>query len=248
MRNLGVMLRKELRYQWRGYRILIVAAIFFLFGLGTPLLFNYIDVLVPQSEQELLPEFTTQDVVNEYLDTVGQIGMVAAILLAMGLVAGERSSGTAAMTLSKPVGVGAFLSAKLIATAVTFAIGLVLGAVGCYLYTLVLFDDPGAVNFLVANLVAALFLLFALALTLMFSSFFKNQLAAGGLALVVLVVLSLTAGLTVMDQVSPGALMGAARSLAAGEAVEKWGPLVATPFLTGLVMVVAWQVFRRREI
>jgi len=93
--------------------------------------------------------------------------------------------------LSKPAGFGAFVTAKLAALALTFAIGLALGAAGCYLYTVVLLGafDPG--TFLTINLLAWLYLVVCLTITLMYSAFFTNQLAAGGTALSTLIVLAL---------------------------------------------------------
>ncbi len=247
MHSLRVMLHNELRYQLRSYRLLIVAAVFFLFGLGTPLLFNYLDVLIP-AEDFVLPEFTATDVVEEYLSTVAQVGMLATILLAMGIVASERDRGTAAMTLSKPVGVGAFILAKFLALSATLAAGAIVGAAGAYLYTFVLFDDPGAGNFAAANMLAWVYLVFATSLTILFSSHFKNQLAAGGLALVILIVLALTSGLVVMREFSPGALMTEAQSLAAGAGIQNWGVVAATLTLIPLLLLAAWHVFRKKEL
>ena len=244
-----ILFKKELKEQVKTHRMLIVAAVFFFFGLGTPLLINYLPVLVPVEESAIvLPEFTAVDAVEGYIDTAGQVGLIAAILIAMGSVARERELGTAAMTLSKPVGCGAFVSAKLAALTVTFATGIVIGALGCYIYTMILFGNVGAPDFIAANLLIGLYLLVCLAVTLMYSCIFKSQLAAGGLALVSLISLTATSGLPLMQDYSPGALSGWARRVATSSGPQPWGALIAGIVLIALTTLIGWQVLKRKEI
>ena len=248
MAGFSVLFKKEFKHQLRTYRLLIVVAIFFVFGLGTPLLLNYMPVLLPADEGIVIPDFTTTDVVKEYMDTVGQVGLIAAILVAMGAVARERESGTAAMTLSKPVGCGAFITAKLAALALAFGIGVAVGALGCYIYTLILFGNPGALDFFLANIVAGLYLLVCLAVTLMYSSLFKRQLAAGGLALVSLIGLAAISGLPVMKDYSPGALLAWSQRIASGSGPNTWGVLITSLVLALLTILIGWQVLKRKEL
>ncbi|UCH43683.1 MAG: ABC transporter permease subunit [Dehalococcoidales bacterium] len=249
MASFLVLLKKELKYQVRTYRLLTMVAVFFIFGLATPLLFHYLPELMPESEIQIqLPQFTTTDVVNEYLDTVGQIGMIATILVAMSAVARERELGTAAMTLSKPVGSGAFIAAKLASLALVFIAGIIIGALGCYLYTMVLYGDLKPENFFTANLVIGLYLLFCLAFTVMCSSFFKSQLAAGGLALVCLISLTVSSGLPIIKDYSPGALMAWSREIASGAGSNHWGVLIVSLVLIALTVPAGWQVFKRKEL
>ena len=249
MAGFMVLLKKELRYQLRTHRLLVVVAVFFIFGLATPLLFYYLPELIPESEITIqLPQFTTTDVVNEYIDTVGQIGMIAAILVAMSAVARERELGTAAMTLSKPVGCGAFITAKLASLALVFVAGIVIGAMGCYLYTTVLYGGLNARDFFTANLVTGLYLMFCLAFTVMCSSFFKSQLAAGGLALVCLISLTVTSGLPVMKDYSPGVLVAWSRDIASGGSSNNWGVLIVSLVMIALTILTGWQVFKRKEL
>jgi ABC-2 type transport system permease protein len=250
MAGFAVLLRKELKQQLRTHRLLIVAAVFLFFGLGTPLLLHYLPRLVPAEDMfnMTIPEFTSVDAVQEYLSNFGQMGLLAAILVTMGMVARERESGTAAMILSKPVGRGAFVTAKLAALTLVFTVGIALGGLGCYAYTLIIFGNPGGSNFLVANVVAGLYLLVCLAVTLMFSSFFRSQLAAGGLALVLLIIVALTAGLPVMKDYSPGALLKWANDIAAGSGTSAWGALVVSLLVIVLTLIIGWRVFRGKEL
>lgn len=249
MSSFFVLFKKEFQGQLKTYRLLIVVAVFFVLGLGTPLLLKYMHELVPANDTVIeIPEFTSLDSVTGYLDSLGQLGLIAAILLAMGAVSRERETGTASMTLSKPVGCGSFIVAKLAALAVTFGIGMAIGAIGCYLYTVVLFGNPGGLNFVYASLLGFLYLLFCLAVTVMYSSFFKSQLAAGGLALVTLAAILGTAGLPGMEDYSPGALVKWSQDMASGLSTNPWGILIVSVVLIILTTVIGWQVFKKKEL
>ena len=54
---------------------------------------------------------------TQFLKNLGQTGILAAILLAMGSVAAEKERGTAACSSPSPLSRGAFLAAKLTAIA-----------------------------------------------------------------------------------------------------------------------------------
>lgn len=252
MANFFVLFNKELKGHLRTYRLPVLVAIFFVFGVATPLLFKYLPVLLQLSGENIaiqFPEFTATDVVKEHIDTLGQVGLIAAILVAMGSVARERELGTAAMTLSKPVGCGAFVTAKVAALGLIFGIGIAVATIGCYIYTVILFGDPSALNFFVANLVAGLYLLVCLAVTVMYSCIFKSQLAAGGLALVSLIVLSLVSGfLPVTRDYGPGALLAWSLRIALGGGPSAWGALIASTGLVTLTTIIGWQAFQRKEL
>ena len=226
-----------------------MVAIFFILGLGTPLILNYLDALVPAEDAEIvIPEFTALDVIGGYIDSFGQVGLAVVILVAMGSIARERESGTAAMILSKPVGCGTFITAKLAALALVFSAALIIGAAGCYIYTVILFESVSASNFVLANLLVGLYLLVCLAVTLMYSSFFKNQLVAGGLALVTLIVLAATSGLPVMEEYSPGTLLSWSERVASGTGPDIWGALAVSIGFVLLTTVIGWQVFKSKEL
>jgi len=249
MAGLAMLFRKEMRSNWKTHRVLIVLAVFLVLGLGTPLLLKYMDSLLPGGDSGIiLPDFTATDAVQGYLDSVGEIGLVVAVLVAMGTVARERESGTASMILSKPVGSGAFIIGKLAALALVLGTGIAVGAVGCYLYTGVLFGGLDGWGFFLATLVVALYLLFCLSVTVMYSCMFRSQVAAGGLAVLTLVVLAATSGLPVMKQYSPGALASWSERLVTGVGPDPWGALGVTFGLVLATTLAGWQAFKRKEL
>lgn len=252
MRGFWVLLRKELKGHLRTYRLLVVVAVFLVFGMGTPLMLHFLPQILSMSGEQVgviaLPKFTSADVVKSYANSFGQVGLITAILVAMGVVAGEVGAGTAAMVLSKPVGRGTFVAAKLAALAAVFAAGLVVSALGAYLYTVVLFGSLSAGAFLAANLLIGLYLLVALAVTVMFSAFFRSPMAAGACGLAAAVALSATSGLPWVGHYMPGVLLSWAQAIPAGQSVGSWGAVAASAGVVALATVVGWQALKRKEL
>jgi len=248
---LMVLLGKELKGQLKTYRALVVAAAFFFFGLGTPLMLKFLPQILDLSGDDLgiiqLPQFTSADVMKSYVGSFGQIGLLTAVLITMGAVAGEMG-GTAAMVLSKPVGRGRFIVAKLLALAAVIAFSLAIGAGGAYLYTSILFGGLGASGFLFGNVLLALYLLVATALTLMFSCFFRSGLAAGACGLAGAIALSATSGLPWVGQHVPGMLLAWAESAATGVEFSAWSALAVSAGIVVLATIAGWAVFKRKEL
>lgn len=249
MNLLLVMLKKELRGNIRTHKLIIVIAVFFVFGLGTPLMFKYLPLLVPADEAGIeLPEFTTSDIISEYFSTIGQFGLVAVILIAMGSVSREREWGTAAMTLSKPVSRGVFITAKFLAITLVFELALCIGSLGFYMYMVVLFETLNVWRFLIANLIMELYLLVCISITIMYSSFCKSQLAAAGLSLVTLITVTAISAIPFLKYHVPGSLTSYAHRFTFGNSPDAFGALVVSICVVILALITGWRIFKTKEL
>jgi ABC-2 type transport system permease protein len=249
--NFGVLFRKEIREFLKTYKLLIVVALLLFFGLSAPLVIKFLPKILEMSGEQIplqLPTFSAADAIKSYLSTLGQIGLLISILVAMGSIAQERERRTAVMTLSKPAGFGSFITAKLATLALTFGIGLTIGAAGCYLYTVTLLGAFDAGTFIIINLLAALYLLVCLSITLIYSAFFRNQLAAGGMALVTLIILALLSNIPSFAKWVPVALMNGATNMASGSGFNAWPALVVSSAIVVTTVIVGWQVLKKREL
>jgi len=141
MRGYAVLLMKEISEQWRTGRLPVVAVIFLFFGLASPVLAKYTpDIVKLAASIDIhVPTPTIKDAVAQLIKNLSQVGVLTSILLAMGSVAGEKESGTAAFVLVKPVSRLAFLAAKFSGIAVTMAAAVILCGLAAYLYTWLLF-------------------------------------------------------------------------------------------------------------
>lgn len=252
--NFLVVLRKELLEQWRTYKLLIVAAILVVFGLTSPLLAKLIPDLLksipdmPPGLAESIPAPTLADAVAQYIKNMSQFGILLALLMTMGSVAQEKERGTAALMLTRPVSRGTFLLAKFTAQALTFAASLILAALGCWYYTLLLFEALPWRPFLALNGLMLLVFLVYIAVTLLCSTLARTQAAAGGLAFAALILIGGIGSLPRISDYSPGRLFGwgAAMTLGSGEAA--WPALWVSVGLIFAALLAAWLVFRKQEI
>ncbi|MDA1216450.1 MAG: ABC transporter permease [Chloroflexi bacterium] len=223
-----VLFRKEVTEHWRTYKSLSVAAVLLVFGLASPLLLAYLPELIEFSGDDQIvfeiPEFTAADAVINYVETLGQVGLITIILISMGAIAEERERGTIELLLSKPVGAGPFVIAKLMGLTTVLTAGLVAGAAGCYGYTVVLVGNPDALSFVASMLLAGPYLLVVMSVTLFFGAMVKNQIIAGVLALTLLISGAFLSSLPALGPYLPGSLMRWATDLHTGGArTASWG-------------------------
>jgi ABC-2 type transport system permease protein len=252
MKGFWALLKKEIKEQFRTSRVIIVAGIFLFFGLGTPLLIKYTPELLKMAGEGMtieLPPPTALQAMAEYVSTMLQFGVLIAILIAMGAIAKERESGTAALVLSKPIGYPAFVLAKFKALGFTTLLAVLLGGLACWGYTYLLFNGAPALGYFYMNLLLLLYLALAIAVTLTYSGLFKSQLAAGALGLATVIGLSVVSSLPWVGKYLPGALVSWGNRLLAGTPGESaWGAVVVTVGLIIISLYLAWTVLRKKEI
>jgi ABC-2 type transport system permease protein len=251
--GLGAMLRKEVLEQWRTRRMLVVAVVFTALGIGSPLLARYtpelVKALAGDQFQIVVPPPTAADAVNQFLKNLGQAGVLTAILLAMGSVAVEKERGTAALLLTKPVSRGAFLLAKLLAIAVTLLVGLLLGAIGGYYYTAILFEALPPLGWIAMAGLLLLALVAYASLTFLGSVLSRSSLAAAAIGIGALVVLAILSALPTIGPFTPGGLNTPGAALAVGQdAGQVIGPVLVNLAGVAAIFGLAWLVFRRQEL
>lgn len=253
MRIFLVALRKELIEQWRSYRLLIAAVILAIFGLLSPLTAKYtpeLIKLVPNGEAiaKLIPPPTAMDAVAQYVKNLSQFGVILALLMTMGVMAQEKDKGTAAMMLAKPMPRGVFLGAKFVALGLTFAASIAIAGAAGYYYTLLLFEVLDVGRWLVLNGLMLLFVLVYVALTLFCSTVTKSQVAAGGLALGLLLVLAIPGSLPKVGEYLPGQLITWGAGLMAGSTDPYWPALWVSVGIIVAALAGAWLIFERQEL
>ena len=251
MSGITALIRKEIKEQYRTHRLIIVGAIFVLFGIGTPLLLKFLPEILKLSGENLQIIYTPPTAVQsftEFAGTIGQVGIVVAVLFGMGMVASELRSGTAVMTLSKPINRAAFVTAKLIAVSLTFLLALTVAASCCFLYTIWLIEGASIGTFVQLYLLLALFLIFCLAITVLFSCLFKNSLAAGGLAITVIISQTMLSGIPVIGDYLPGKLLGWGTGIVSGLGQSYWWAVGITVVLIVLSVYVGQYSLKKREI
>lgn len=259
MHGLSILLRKELLESWRTYRLPVVAGLFALVGLSSPLLARFLPEIITAAAGDQLgsieiPTPTAADAVDQVLKNLAQFGALAAIILAMGSVATEIERGTTAFILARPVSRGAFLAAKAIAIGLVLAVSVALAVVLGWTYTAILFEPPDVSGWVAMGFLAWLGLAAWASITFLASVVTGSTGAAAGLGFVALLVLSIVAAVPALARWTPAGLTTPASALATGEATttslgaDLWLPIIATIALIGLALAGSLLAFRRREL
>ena len=251
----SVALRKELQQQWRTKRILVVIAVFLLFGLGSPLIANFTPQLLSNIEgaeqfADLIPVPSNADALDQYIRNITQFGFIIAVLLGMGTIAGEKEKGNTAMILSKPLPRWAFLLSKFTAQALIYLGAFLLAGFGAFYYTMLLFKPFAFWPFMLGNVLLLVWLLVFSAVSLLGSTIANNTGAAAGIGLGGAVILLIAGGIPQWGPAFfPGGLIVWASQLGVETAVSpNAGALAANAVWIILMLVTAVAVFEQQEL
>ena len=143
MNGFWALMHKELQEQRRTWKFLAMAGIF----TALALLISIIPFIVTKVRGDPQGPEEARELLMGFGFSVFGLGTLLAIIVAMGSLANERASGTAAMTLSKPVTRAAFVGTKFLGLVHCIFGALVIGSVVMYLLTLMLFDNGGLARF-----------------------------------------------------------------------------------------------------
>jgi ABC-2 type transport system permease protein len=257
MSGFGILLRKELLEAWRTRRLPVVAVLFAIVGILSPLTARYLNEILTVALGDqlpvVLPAPTAVTALDQLQKNLAQMGALAAIALAMGSVSGELDRGTAALVLAQPATRPAFLLAKLTGIAIVLAACTALGVGVAWVYTAILFEPLPLTGWLVLAALAWLALLAWAAITFLASSATGSTMAAAGIGFVALIAVSLVAIVPALDHVLPTGLAAPSTLLAAGLGAQVDGGALGTAFAGTIVLVAgcaaaAVLAFRRREL
>jgi ABC-2 type transport system permease protein len=257
MSGFTILLRKELAESWRTRRLPVVAVLFVIVGMVSPLTARYLPEIMELAlgDQLTIPMPTPTPVMalEQFQKNLAQMGALAAIALAMGSVAGELDRGTAALVLAQPATRSAFLAAKLVAIGVVLAVSMALGSVAAWVYTGVLFEPQPVGGWVVMAILSWLALSAWAALTFLASAATGSTTAAAGIGFTALIALSLVAIVPTLDRILPTGLSAPAIQLAAGittglDAGRLATAVVGSLALIGVSLAAALVAFRRREL
>ncbi len=250
--SIFVAYRKEWLELIRSHRLLIVAVVLIFFGLTSPLAAKFIPEIITLTLgadlAKIIPTPTVLDAIAQYTKNMGQFGIILALLLTMGAISQEKDKGTAAMMLVKPLPRGAFLGAKFLGLAVMFAISLVIAGIGCYYYTMLLFEAMDIVHWLVLNLFLFVYVLVPVAITLLCSTVTKSQVASAGIALGMIAIGGLLGTITRLGKYLPGELITWGTRLMKGDTTTSWTALGISVGLIVIPLLAAWLIFNRQEL
>lgn len=253
MQGFGLLLRKELRELVRTLRLPVVLIVFAILGLASPVVARYIREILQAAGgadfQGVIPDPVARDAVTQLTKNLGQFGVLIAILVTMGSVAGEKDRGTAAFILTKPLARGAFLGAKVAAIGLLLALATALAGVLCWIYTAILFEPLPLAGYVAAIVLLWLSLAVFAAITFAASVVARSALVAGGIGLAAFLVTGFLSIVPAVSRYLPTGLWTIAEELAIGQLPGVLAGAVLVSLATiAVALGLSWWTFRRQEL
>jgi ABC-2 type transport system permease protein len=184
---MNVLLHKDLRELVRTRRILFPPILFIILGIMGPVFVRLLPVLLKSAQAQMqltLPTTTPADGFLQFLSLVRQLGLLAVILLSMGLIAGERRDGTLAVLFVKPVSRMAYVWSRWLVNGALIGVAFVVGGAVAMLYTLLLLGRPPLATLVTLTALNVCYVLLVFSWTFFFSAMARGPGIAAGLSLI----------------------------------------------------------------
>jgi len=198
MRGFAAFTKKEFLEQLRTFKWLIILAVFFLFGVMSPLTAKLLPEIFAGMEMEgmkiVIPEPTVIDAYSQFFKNVTQMGMLVLLLVFGGTLSNEMMKGTLINILAKGLPRCTVILSKFVAAVALWTAGYLLAAVTAYGYTVYLFQDAPVPNLAFSIFCLWLFGCFLLALIFLSSTITSGNfggLILSGAALVIMLMINI---------------------------------------------------------
>jgi ABC-2 type transport system permease protein len=265
----AAVLRKELVWALRTKRALITGALFIILGVmnapiawGTPYLLDYMGASSGMDVASLgiaIPEADALQAWAQFFKNVGQMGILAILLICGSTLSAERSKGTLVLPLTKGLGRSGVVFAKLIVMSLLWAGAMMLAAASSLAVTAVIFPGDSVEQLPLALFALWLFGELLLCLiplsSLLMRGSFAGLILPGAFILVTLVLSTFpdfffyNPMLLTSDGIAAMAHAAAASSgAAAGSAPDLTAPMACSIVLGVAAVAAAVPMFRKVEM
>lgn len=193
MGSFSVLVQKEWRENCRNFKVLWIPLVFIIFGILEPLTNHYLPEIMksvgnmPEEMEFMWPEFQGEEIFVSLLGQYQSVGILVIVLAFMGIISGERKSGTATLLYVRPISFRDYFISKWLVVN-----GIVLGSVWfgflmAWYYITILFNDVSWMQVVQFILIYSLWIIFVVTVILAFSAIFSTGVAATLALLVTLV-------------------------------------------------------------
>ncbi|MEW5866617.1 MAG: hypothetical protein AB1774_07145 [Bacillota bacterium] len=200
------LIKKELRQNWRSFRLPALYLTLLFFSLADPLTTKYMGQILQRFATGItitMPPPSAAQAMGQFLGDILEIGVFVIIAITMGAVASEKGIGVATFILTKPVSRKAYVGAKLFVLSGGVASGIALFTTLAYVYTWTLLGRAEPAGVILAALSTLVYAEFILAVTFASSMTLQSSLAAGGVGLLAFFLTMLVGSLLSRSSVGP---------------------------------------------
>ena len=259
MKGYMIFVSKECVEIIRTKRLFVLGCVFLLFAFTSPLLARYVmeifAALMPAGEAEMfaavMPEPTWQDGYIQFYGNISQIGIIAIIMLFMGVVFDEKRKGTAPIMMMKGLSHTGFIMAKFTVMGAATVVIMLVSVFISHLYTYALFGEAANIGSLILGfLIYCVVLLMVISVSIFCSTIAKSVAMSAILGFAFFMGFSIIAVLPRIGQYSPGALLG---SMPIEVTVDITPDsltiaLLITAALTAVFLAAAVNILKRKEL
>jgi ABC-2 type transport system permease protein len=251
------LFQKEMLEMWRNFKWIWVPITFILLGVSEPVSSYYLPQIIksfgglPEGAIIDIPAPTAGAVLASGLSQYSTLGVLIIVLGTMGVIAGERKSGVAAMILVKPVSYLSYITSKWAGSLLLVWFSLFIGYLSTWYYTGQLFEWVAFGEFFQSFVLYGLWLTVIITVTVFFSSALLSPGMAGFVSLSLALVVSIISGaLSHLLEWSPSQLPSYASALlTAGELPDDTLPASLIGIL--LIVILLWLsvfLFKKKEL
>ena len=254
MSGFTTFLAKEVTEIRKTWRIWVIPGMLVFFAITSPIIAAVTPALlgsISKSQPGVvlkMPAPTWHESYAQYLKSLSQMVLIAVVITGAGAVSGERSSGTAVLTLTKPVSRAAFVMAKILSQAGLLIVATMLSTAVCVALTLGIFGSAPLAPLLAAVSIWTIDALLLVVVMTLFSAGFASRGASAGAGLAFwFLTLLISTWPPASRYTFVGLMSASARALARQPTGAFW------PAMTALVAgaLCAWgsiKVFERQEL
>ena len=180
MKSCWFFLQKEIAEHIRTWRLLILSAVFLLFGMISPATAKFTPEILKMAGADSgmviqMPPVIVTDSYLQFFKNMNSMGVIVILLVFAGIVVGEKVKGSAQLILTKNISRWAFVLAKYLGGALLWTVVYAAGALVCWCYALWFFPGESAAHLPVAFAAYWLYGLLLLAFTVLASAAARGQ-------------------------------------------------------------------------
>jgi ABC-2 type transport system permease protein len=224
---------------------------YLVFGIAMPFLTRYQEAIFSNMGGDvrvIFPPPTPAQAIAAYLQNAMQIGLLVTVLIAAGSLAFDAKPEWAAFLRTRSSSLSDLVVPKYAVNAGAAAVCFALGLVAAWVGAVTLIGSLPVVSLAAGLVYGALYLAFAVAVVACTAGLARTVIGAGGLALVVLIVLPILAEIPALEPWLPSTLVGSPTAIADGEPASSFvRTAIVTAAATPLLILASTRLLARRE-
>ena len=254
MRGYFAFIKKEFTEQLRTFRVLILFAVFFIFGMMSPLLAKLLpDILSGMELQGMtinIPEPTAMDAYSQFFKNTTQMCVIVILLVFGGIISNELTRGTLINVLAKGLGRHTVILAKYTAALTLWTVTFFFSVLVNQGYTMYLFDTSEVKNIVFSMFCFWLFVALLLALIILSSILTGGSFGGLILTAVALGALLLLNVFPKLEKLNPIYLSSKNMDFLTGSAnpAAAVTPILVTVVLIILSLLAAAALFNKKKL